>query len=150
MKTSIFLRVTLAALAFKLSLVSGHAAPVAAKKTAVTNDMPKSVFIIPSSKQEGSDPFFPTSTRLWGGSMNPKPVKQSQPSGLDCLVLKGLSGTQANRLAMINGRTMARDEQAEINTDCGRLLVHCVDITSNSAIIEVSGERRELKLRADL
>lgn len=149
MKTSIFLRVTLAALAFKLSLVSGHAAPVAAKKTAVTNAVPKSVFIIPSKKQEGSDPFFPNSTRLWGGGSAAR-VKQRQPSGLDCLVLKGLSGTQANRLAMINGRTMARNEQAEINTDCGRLLVHCVDITSNSAIIEVSGERRELKLRPDL
>jgi hypothetical protein len=51
---------------------------------------------------------------------------------------------------MINGRTMARGEDAEINTDCGRLLVHCVDISSNSAVIEVSGERRELKLRSDL
>jgi hypothetical protein len=68
---------------------------------------------------------------------------------MGCLVLKGLSGAATDPLAMINGRTMARGEDAEIVTDCGRLLVHCVDITTNSAIVEVGGERRELRLRTD-
>jgi hypothetical protein len=153
MKALSFFFVTSAALAFQLSLLSGQAAPTpkTATETASTNTVPKSVFTIPASKKDGCDPFFPTSMRLWGGSA---PVQstttKARATGLDCLVLKGLSGTEGNRLAMINGRTMARGEDAEINTDCGRLLVHCVDITSNSAVIEVSGDRRELKLRSDL
>jgi hypothetical protein len=140
------------ALAFQLSPLSSQAAPKTANETAATNTIPKSVFAIPASKTDGCDPFFPNSTRLWGGPLIPQATTAKQPkaTGLDCLVLKGLSGPEDNRLAMINGRTMARGEDAEINTDCGRLLVHCVDISSNSAVIEVSGERRELKLRSDL
>jgi hypothetical protein len=152
MKTPSFLCIALAALACQFSLLSGQAAPKATTTPIVSsNTVPKSVFTVPSSKKDGCDPFFPTSTRLWGGSANTQvTVKANRATGLDCLVLKGLSGVEGNRLAMINGRTMARGEDAEINTDCGRLLVHCVDITTNSAIIEVSGERRELKLRTDL
>ena len=154
MKTLSFFFLTSAALAFQLSLLSGQAAPTpkTANETAATNTVPKSVFTIPASKTNGCDPFFPTSMRLWGGPAPVQTAASAKPraTGLDCLVLKGLSGPEDNRLAMINGRTMARGEDAEINTDCGRLLVHCVDITSNSAVIEVSGERRELKLRSDL
>ncbi|HEX4262995.1 MAG TPA: hypothetical protein VH597_01545 [Verrucomicrobiae bacterium] len=153
MKISSFFLTASAALSFQLTLLSGQAAPNTTNATAAaTNAVPKSEFTIPTSKTEGSDPFFPTSTRLWGGPaiVQTASAKQNKPAGLDCLVLKGLSGAESNRLAMINGRTMARGEDAEVTTDCGRILVHCVDITSNSAVIEVSGERRELKLRSDL
>src|SRR5690242_9982242 len=154
MKTSFFLCVILALAALKFSALSGQAAPAARNKPTVaagpTNAIPKSVFSMPENNKEGCDPFFPNSTRLWGISMTAQPVvKESKPSGVDCLALKGLSGTAANPLAMINGRTMAKGEDAEVTTDCGRLLVHCVDITTNSAVIEVSGERRELHLRSD-
>ncbi|HWD93601.1 MAG TPA: hypothetical protein VG938_14765 [Verrucomicrobiae bacterium] len=152
MKTSFFFLALSATVALQLSAVAGQAAPKAAPEAAATNTVAKSTFTIPASKDEGRDPFFPNSTRLWGGPAVPQvtAAKEVKASGLDCLVLKGLSGPENNRLAMINGRTMARGEDAEINTDCGRLLVHCVDISSNSAVIEVSGERRELKLRSDL
>lgn len=148
MKTSSFFFAAGAALAFQFS---AQAAPKAANATTATNTVPKSVFTIPASKTEGCDPFYPGSMRLWGGTpVVQTTAKQAKSSGADCVVLKGLSGTEGNRFAMINGRTMARGEDAEINTDCGRLLVHCVDITSNSVVIEVSGERKELKLRSDL
>jgi hypothetical protein len=151
MKTSSFLSVTLATLALQFSVCSGQSAPAARTGNPATNSIPKSVFTIPASKQDGCDPFYPNSTRLWGVPVSAQPtvVKENKPTGIDCLVLKGLSGAPANPLAMINGRTMARGEDAEITTDCGRLLVHCVDITTNSAVIEVSGERRELHLRSD-
>jgi hypothetical protein len=146
MKTSLFLSLSFATLAF--SLRPAHAAPPATVKT---NVVQKSVFTVPASKQEGCDPFYPNSTRLWGVTMEAQPVAQktSKPSGAECLVLKGLSGAPSNPLAMVNGRTMARGEDAEIPTDCGRLLVHCVDITTNSVIVEVGNERRELHLRSD-
>jgi len=147
MKTSLFFCVTVATVAIKMSAV---AAPAANTGTA-SNAIPQSVFTVPASKSEGCDPFFPNSTRLWGPSeaaLNAM-SKPSKPTGSECLVLKGLSGAVTNRFAMINGRTMSIGEDAEIVTDCGRLLVHCVDISTNSAIIEVGGERRELHLRSE-
>ncbi len=152
MKTTSFLRVTLVIAALKFSMLSGRSAPAATNNAAATNAVPKSVFTTPETKKDGCDPFFPGSTRLWGLSMaaqQPVAVKESKPTGIDCLTLKGLSGAPANPLAMINGHTMAKGEDAEVTTDCGRLLVHCVDISTNSAVIEVSGERRELHLRSD-
>jgi hypothetical protein len=148
MKTSFFL-LALTTFAIEASLISAQAAP-GTNTTTVTNSVQKSVFNVPANKDEGRDPFFPSSTRLWGITVVATPTAKAKPSGLDCLVLKGLSGAPANPLAMINGRTMSKGEDAEINTDCGRILVHCVDITSTNAVIEVSGERRELRLRSDL
>lgn len=151
MKTSFFL-LALTTFGIEASLISAQAAPAGTNMTTVsiTNSVQKSVFNIPATKDEGRDPFFPSSTRLWGITVVATPTVKAKPSGLDCLVLKGLSGAPANPLAMINGRTMSKGEDAEISTDCGRILVHCVDITSTNAVIEVSGERRELRLRSDL
>jgi hypothetical protein len=112
--------------------------------------IPQSVFTIPSTSGVARDPFFPS--RIIQAEVAKTTTTNAAPrvASLGCLVLKGLSGTAANPLAMVNGRTMARGEDAEIVTECGRLLVHCVDITANSAIVEVGGERRELRLRSDL
>lgn len=111
--------------------------------------IPKSVFIIPAASGVARDPFYP-SRIIQAEVAKPTTNAPAHVSSLGCLVLKGLSGTPSNPLAMVNGRTMARGEDAEIvTTDCGRLLVHCVDITTNSAIVEVGGERRELHLRSD-
>jgi len=138
--------------ALTLTVLSAPSAPVAkpraAAPAAVTNVIPQSVFIIPSVPGNARDPFFPDRI-IQAQTAKAVVSTNSRPTGASCLVLKGLSGVPENRLAMINGRTMARGEDAEINTECGRLLVHCVDISSNSAIIEVGGERRELHLRSD-
>jgi len=145
MKTSLACSLTIASLALAFSSAAAPGAPAPA---AATNAIPRSTFTIPASKAEGTDPFFPNSTRLWGSpEVAPSTVKAAKSTGSDCLTLKGLSGAANDPLAMINSRTMGRGETAEILTDCGRLLVHCVDITTNSAIIEVGGERRELRLR---
>ena len=111
--------------------------------------VPKSVFTIPTSSGAARDPFFPSRIIQAEVAKPATNAAVARVSSLGCLVLKGLSGTPSNPLAMVNGRTMGRGEDAEIVTDCGRLLVHCVDITTNSAIVEVSGERRELRLRSD-
>jgi hypothetical protein len=138
--------------ALALTVLPAHSAPAAksraAAPAAVTNTIPQSVFIIPSVPGNARDPFFPDRI-IQAHTAKAVASTKSRPTGASCLVLKGLSGVPENRLAMINGRTMGRGEDAEINTECGRLLVHCVDITANSAIIEVGGERRELHLRSD-
>lgn len=110
--------------------------------------IPKSVFTIPTNSGAARDPFFP-SRIIQAEVAKPATNATTRSVSLSCLVLKGLSGTPSRPLAMVNGRTMERGEDAEIVTDCGRLLVHCVDITTNSAIVEVAGERRELHLRSD-
>jgi hypothetical protein len=134
------------------AVVARSAPPVKAPAVALlfdTNAIPVSVFSIPSTPGAARDPFFPS--RIIQAESGRTSTTNARPAntGASCLVLKGLSGAPANPLAMINGRTMARGEDAEINTDCGRILVHCVDITTNSAIVEVGGERRELRLRSD-
>jgi hypothetical protein len=135
-----------------LSVIVAQSAPVAkpavAAATNATEQVPKSVFTIPSAGGVARDPFFP-SRIIQGEVATAAQPTNSRPSTLGCVTLKGLSGPASNPLAMINGRTMARGEDAEILTDCGRLLVHCVDITTNSAIVEVGGERRELRLRSE-
>ena len=135
--------------AVTLSVVAANPAPATKPSAAPEPEVvPKSVFAIPSTPGAARDPFFPE--RLMS-SQEAKPLAttNARPSSVGCLVLKGLSGAATDPLAMINGRTMARGEDAEIVTDCGRLLVHCVDITTNSAIVEVGGERRELRLRTE-
>jgi hypothetical protein len=133
------------------SVVVAQSAPAAKSSAAATTnatpDVPQSVFTIPTTGGLARDPFFPT--RIIQQEVATVQPTNSRPSSIGCLTLKGLSGAPSNPLAMINGRTMARGEDAEILTDCGRLLVHCVDITTNSAIVEVSGERRELHLRSE-
>jgi hypothetical protein len=111
--------------------------------------IPQSVFVIPSVAGGARDPFFPS--RLIQGEVAKVQTTNTvaRPSTAGCLFLKGLSGAASKPLAIINGRTMERGEDAEITTECGKLLVHCVDITTNSAIVEVAGERRELRLRSD-
>jgi hypothetical protein len=140
--------------ALTLSVVVAHSAPpVKAPAVALlfdTNAIPLSVFTIPSTPGPARDPFFP-SRIIQAESLKASTTTNARPvnAGASCLVLKGLSGAASNPLAIINGRTMGRGEDAEINTECGRILVHCVDITTNSAIVEVGGERRELRLRKD-
>lgn len=138
--------------ALTLSAMAAPSAP-AAKKPAPAPDqsvVPQSTFVIPTKAGEARDPFYPNRTIQQQEAVKVAVVTNAAPTGLSCLTLKGLSGTPANPLAMINGRTMARGEDAEINTPCGRLLVHCVDISTNSATVEVSGERRQLFLPTDL
>jgi hypothetical protein len=131
-----------------LSAAVAHSSPAAKPAAVESTVVPQSIYSLPSKPGQARDPFYPS--RVIEVETAKAQPTNSHPSSVGCLVLKGLSGAPSNPLAMINGRTMARGEDAEINTDCGRLLVHCVDITTNSAIVEVEGERRELRLRPNL
>jgi hypothetical protein len=153
MKTRIPFRfATLLAGLTLLGIISIHAAPPektvkAATPVAASNAIPQSVFTIPTSLQQGRDPFFPNST-YWLSGVGVVVPKQSTPSHTEVtLVLNGLSGTAGHRLAMINGHTMAEGEAAEVSTASGRIRVRCVEIKAESVVVEVGNERRELRLR---
>ena len=112
---------------------------------AVLPAIPKSVFVVPKTPKEGCDPFFPNSVRVYASNL-PKTNRVSGPISLE---LKGLSGTPERRLAIINDYTFAEGETNEVNTPTGRVRVHCLQIKDDSVIVEVAGERRELRLRQD-
>ena len=113
-----------------------------------TNAVPQSVFTIPTSSAQGRDPFYPNAHYLGGGGEIKRAVV---PTEADTLELKALSGSTDHRLAMIaaggTNRTLAVGEETEFRTSAGRMRVRCVEIKGESAVVEVDGERRELRLR---
>ena len=51
------------------------------------------------------------------------------------------------RLAIINNYTFAAGESADVRTSNGRVRVQCLEIKTDSVIIRVGEELRELRLR---
>ena len=100
----------------------------------------RSVFILPSNSKEGCDPFFPKSNRPYETAA----VANTQTGNVASLVLKGFSGSQNHRLVIINNHTFAAGETGSVVTPDGRVRLRCIEIKTNSAVIEVGGQRREL------
>lgn len=63
-------------------------------------------------------------------------------------MLKNLSGLPHRRLAIINDRTFAVNDQATIKLAASNVVVRCLEIRTNSVLIEVegAGAKRELFL----
>jgi len=95
--------------------------------------VPKSVFNLTNPPVR--DPFFPLSLR------QPFPVPVTNGARVvaaSSFLLKGLSGPPEQRLAMINNRTLAAGEDAEISTASGKIKIRCLEIKEASAIIRVA------------
>jgi hypothetical protein len=131
-----------------------HAAPPGKEKSAPATavrtetassevEIPRSVFVIPATPEEGRDPFFPNSNRLSAGTRTTK-LAAPVPAEVS-LVLNGLSGTPEHRLAIINYQTFAEGDEAEVTTRSGRVRVRCVEIKGETVVVEVAGARRELR-----
>jgi hypothetical protein len=112
------------------------------KSTSAETPAPKSVFTTPAKPDDGRDPFFPTSDRLFAVKTLPK---VEAPTAT--LVLNGISGSPESPLAIINGHTLGRGEEALITTPAGRIPIRCLDIHGEIAVVEVNGLRRELHFR---
>jgi hypothetical protein len=107
--------------------------------------IPQSVFNIPSQPSEGRNPFYPQSVIK---VVVPKINKDNNPLDTTTLVLNGIT-SPPRRTAMINGRTFEPGEEGEVRTLAGnRVLIKVEEIKTESAIIVVGGQRRELHLRA--
>lgn len=114
--------------------------------TFVPAEIPQSVFAPPATPKDGRNPFFPQSVVL------APVVKPSEGSKVDMsgLVLNGIT-SPPRRTAMINGRTFEPGEAGEIKLPGGgKLLIKCESIGTDSTIIVVNGERREIHLRFGL
>lgn len=100
----------------------------------------RSVFIIPSNSKEGCDPFFPNSNRPYEIAA----AGDTRTGNVTSLVLKGFSGSQDHRLVIINNHTFATGDTGDVITSDGRVHLRCIEIKTNSVVIEVGSQRREL------
>jgi len=137
-------RAMAAGLAAALSLAS--AAVAAPTEPAAPETVTRSAFTIPTNPKEGCDPFFPNSNRPYETAMAGKP----HVGDVSSLVLKGISGSADNRLAIINNHTFGTGDEQDLMTPAGRIHIRCIEIKSNAVVIETAGERHELKLPTNL
>lgn len=105
-------------------------------------EIPPSVFRIPTNPREGRDPFFPNAV------MGVQPTKPKEaPVDISGFVLNGIT-SPPKRTAMINGRTFEIGETGEVKLPSGaRVLIKCLEIKNESAVIDVNGQRQELRMR---
>ena len=124
---------------------TGHAKP-ATNAVPAEPEPPKSIFVTPSTSQEGRDPFFPQSARL-----RKSPVvaagKTNPPPAVVDLQLKGISGVANHRLAIINNRTFGTGEEGEVSTNVGVVRITCQEIKDDFVRVLVNGQERTLRLR---
>lgn len=105
----------------------------------------QSNFLLPTNNKEGKDPFFPKSLRPYV-SATPTPNKTVTP--LTEFVLKALTPQGNPPTAMINNRVLAAGEEGEIKLPSGgKALIHLLEIKDESAVIDVMGQRIELRFK---
>lgn len=97
---------------------------------------------MPANPKAGRDPFFPS-------SMHPYAIKSAAKAVVAEVTLT-LNGITPGKFVMINGRTFSEGEEGDIKTAAGPRRVRCLKIKEDSAIIEMDGGRRELRLRQGL
>jgi len=111
----------------------------------------QAVFINPTSKKEGVDPFYPKSERPYLSARPVKPTIQT-PNVTAELRLNGVSGSPDHRLAIINNKTFEVGEEADVFSNSDRVRIRCLEIKPESVIVQfvTGGIRRELHLRKGL
>lgn len=119
----------------------------ASENKAATSTNFLSVFTLPTSLNEGRDPFFPESTRVIDAMMASKQTKQANPVvEISALKVFGISGTPGHLLAIINNHTFAAGDEGEVLTPSGRLQIHCIEVTNDHVNVMVNGQYHQLKL----
>jgi hypothetical protein len=83
----------------------------------------------------------PALTLSWATAVSTKVPAQ--------LTLKGISGSGQRRFALVNDRTLEKNEQARIRVGNSNLTVRCLEIRDASVILQLNGsaEKTELFLR---
>ena len=123
----------------------GLAARAAAAPAQTTNGVPaaipKSVFKF-DPQNGGRDPFFPNqATGQSTATPTPSPVRP--------LVFKGFSGSESNRLVLINNKTLKMNEETQIRVSADQeVTVKLVRILDKAVQVLVNGQEETLKLQS--
>lgn len=110
-----------------------------------TDNIQQSVFTIPSMPSEGRDPFFPNLTDVELHATPDKSGKPGESAVVPKLTLQGISGSAERRLAVIGGHSFAAGEEGDVITPGGRVRIRCLEINETSVVIEIGGQRQELR-----
>jgi len=127
------------------------AAPAKTSSPAATNAPATEVVLARSEFNEklpqGKDPFFPRSTRRMTVVASSTSTVQRPAFDASQFALKGISGSAARRLAIINDRTFAAGEDQEVTTRTGKMLIRCQEIREKSVLILFGNPPQPLELR---
>ena len=111
-----------------------------------TNQIQQSVFTIPPSPSGGRDPFFPSSTRVYGNNAD----KPNQGPALSELTLRSILVTPQRVLAVINNHPFASGEDGDviIAKTGQRLHIRCaaIDAKGSTVTVEADGFSQVLHL----
>ena len=98
--------------------------------------IPRSIFVIPTNANEGLDPFFPDSTRVFAVF-----VQQTQKVvDATVLTIKGFSFQGSHRVVIINNHSFSAGDEREVLTSAGRARVRCVEILPGTVLVEINGQ----------
>ncbi|HOX58275.1 MAG TPA: hypothetical protein P5205_14215 [Candidatus Paceibacterota bacterium] len=125
--------------------VKPGAASAATKAAPADPEPPKSIFRVPNTPQEGRDPFFPQS--VLHKPVVVKPTKNVPAPAPVELELKGITGPEEKRLAIINNRTFEIGEEGFVLTNVGRVRITCKQIGTDSVCVALNGQDRTLTFR---
>jgi hypothetical protein len=130
---------------------AGTPVAAAAPKVEVkTDEIPRSIFVGPRTREEGKDPFFPMSMRPYNipQVILPAPTNNTTPVPIVFdIKLKGIAGSPEKPLALINNATFEVGEEGDVVTATGRVRIKCLQIKGEVVLIQVGTERRELRMK---
>ena len=109
---------------------------------------PASVF---ADDLQGKDPFFPDSVRRLQTIAHSSGTNSATRALTITtrLILKGISGSKTQPMALINNSTFSEGEAGEVRSGAQYVKIRCREIRDRSVLVEIdgTGEVRELKLR---
>ncbi|HZV33377.1 MAG TPA: hypothetical protein VFB72_02280 [Verrucomicrobiae bacterium] len=117
----------------------------AASKTNMLPDelpIPESVFDVTVNPTK--DPFFPLSTRraISQIATNAPPTITAAS-----FILKGVDWSEHHALALVNNRTLAAGEDAEVTTASGsKVRIHCLEIRPTSVVLRIPSQSDPLEI----
>lgn len=147
---AVFLGLVFAARAAQPRPTAPAPAPAAVTNALPVPQIPKSVFVMPATPQDGKDPFFPRSMRPYGPGHETVKASPQQPAVVVVdLRLNGISGTAERRLAIINNHTFEANEEGVVSNASGApVRIRCLEIKADSVLVQIGGEQRILRLRS--
>ncbi|MBI1842861.1 MAG: hypothetical protein HYR88_18635 [Verrucomicrobia bacterium] len=104
----------------------------------------------------GKDIFFPNTQRFKAETQennpNGKPAQDTASLIVKNLVLKGISGAGARRLALLNNRTLGVGEVWDFKLNGQVHRIKCEEIRPHSVLLNIQGvvERQEIQLKTSL